>query len=156
MIDTSYLHNPGCYGYIRSSEDKRAMLYDDFTIYDEEDDLWFEHICREYERYQDSVEQRRNDENTITTFARDNPKLSHKEVFYTLDYNSTGDRVECGRFMLTEYKDGKIREFLLWVRDISMEEVQKYMDAAIVWHYTDRFEIGQLAFFPCRGPWKEN
>ena len=156
MMNSEHLHHPGCYGYIRSSKDKRAMLYNDFTIYDEEDDLWFEHIIREYEHYSNSAAQRRMDENTITTFAKENPELSHKEVFYTLDYNSAGNRVDSGRFILTEYKDTRIREFCFWVSDISMEESQKYIDAAVCWHYTNRFEIGHLVFFPCSGPWVHN
>jgi hypothetical protein len=155
MIDTNYLHNPGRYGHIHSSEDKRAMLYGDSAYFDTENHRWFEYIGCEYECYLDAVDQRKADDNDIMSLAKNIPELSHKEVYYTLDYNSSGDKVDLGQFIFTEYGNSKVREFILFVRDISMEEAQEYINAAIDWHYTNRFEIGRLSFFPCSGPWAQ-
>lgn len=155
MNNTDYLNNPGRYGYIRSSEDKNAMLDPDSAYFDAENNRWFEHIGCEFQCFMDIAERRRNDEKTIRAFAESNHALVHKEVCYAFDYNSTGDKVESGEFFFTEYENGKYRDFVLYVDDLSLEQAQEYIHAAIDWHYSDRFAIGRLAFFPCSGPWAE-
>ncbi len=155
MINTDYLHNPGRYGYIRSSEDKNAMLDADSAYYNVDNNRWFEHIGCEYSRGMDVDKEHKEIDHLIMDFVNSSPHLTHKETGYTLDYNSAGDRVVSGHFHLVEYNNCKCREFLFFVRDLSMDEAEEYITAVIDWHYSDRFELNRLAFFPCRGAWTD-
>lgn len=143
----------GRYRYIRSSEDKNAMMYRKQAEFDLLSGRWFEQFGCGYAHWRDGKASCEADDIDQEDFHYEHPNITCKESFYEIEYGNTRDEAAYAFFFMAECEGRKIRDFAFSCNDITMAEVNEYISALEDWHRTGEFNAGQYRGIPQYDPW---
>lgn len=147
-------YGAGQYGYTRSSGNSEAMIFGTAATFDETCGRWFEYMGCGYACVRDGIALQEADDADLYYFHRDNPTISCRESMYDLQYGDTREDVSYGFIFLAEYEATRFRTFSFSVDDISMHDMNEYIDAVEKWHITGEFNVGPYNGIPEYRPWE--
>ena len=143
----------GRYRYTRSSQDSNALFLGKEAGFDPEYNLWIEYMGCGYACWRDGKALTEADEIDLYEFHRTHPLINCKESYIDYEYGNTRDEVAYAFVCLTEYRGTMHRCFSFSLTDVSLQEVEKYIDAIEMWHRTGEFNVGPYSGSPAYDPW---
>ena len=132
--DDCYMPDVGRYYYLRSSRDRRAMMFDEGTMYDPVGKLWFERFGGGYCDYKDAMACQEADDEDIIRFWRSHRGLQGRESFCDIWYGNNENEIKHALFYLVEYKFGMCRSYSFTVKDVTRQELNEIETAVKAWH----------------------
>ena len=152
-IEIGNPYGAGRYGYIRSSEDREALLSDENVEYDASSKRWFEHIWCGYACGRDGIAFQEWDELELDAFYKERPHVNYREGYYDFQYGFTRKRISEVFFILKEKKGSKDRTFSFQLKRISMKKFEEYLAAIEEWNRTGELNIGPYKGVPNYDRW---
>ena len=149
-------HGAGRYGYIRSSEEREALISDESAQYDTDSKRWFEYIQCGYACGRDGIASREWDDLYLDEFYKSRPQVSYKEAYYDFQYGVTRNRISDVMIILKEKQGDRHRTFDFDLSKISMKEFEAYLAAIEEWHRTGELNIGPYKGVPNYDRWYPN
>ena len=154
MTEDGNPYGAGRYRFMRSSEDRSAMMWGNMTRYDQTSNRWVESFGCGYNCARDGVASAEADEFDIMDFHREHPRIHCRESFFELEYGDTRELVAYAFFFVQEYAGRQTRYFSCSFSDISIQEANEYIAALEEWHHTGALNVGLYHGEPQYGPWK--
>lgn len=157
MVNKKRSGNPqgaGKYCTIRSSKNSAAMLLGDRAKFDIQCDRWFEYIGCGYECWREAKYQQDADDTDLYYFHKHHPEIKCRESLYDFQYGETYEDVSHALVLLAEYEQTRFRMFTFSLDDISICEMNAYIEAVEKWHATGELNVGPYRGIPQYGPWE--
>lgn len=149
-------HGAGRYGYIRSSEDREALISGESAQYDTDSKRWFEYIQCGYACGRDGIASQEWDDLYLDEFYKERPQADFREAYYDFRYGFTRRRISDVIFILKEKQGNRHRTFDFDLSKITMKEFEEYLTAIQEWHRTGELNIGVYKGVPHYDRWYEN
>lgn len=147
-------YGAGRYGFIRSSEDWKALIRGKEAEFRIESGRWFEHNYCCYSCWRDGQADLEFDGVARDEFDKEHPLTNYMEAFYELEYGDTQDQISEVSFHLSEHEGPKYREFHFDLKDITEDQLEECFAAIEKWHCTGELELWHFSTYPCIGQWK--
>ena len=146
MENNEVMKDIGSYRFIRSAQDKNAMIGWNELTYDNEYKRWFESTGYGFCDWDDASAFQEADEIEMIDFRSAHPECAVRESFWQIICGEDDVVAERALFVLEEYESGEHHAYDYIVDDIPLEELERWKKAVYDWHITGVLKMGAFKY----------
>ena len=145
----------GRYYFIRSSENKEAVMCWQEPEYSEEYKRWFESVGCGFASADDGDALIETDDLSMNMYAADFREDQYKESFCEMYYERSEVLFAEILVVLMEYDNKKSRSFSFEIKHADKKKIDEIEEAIYRWHGTGTLSFGDFVSDHCCGAWSE-
>ena len=149
VMDEEKMRDVGYYRTLRSSTDKRAMIWG-YPKFDKSCGRWFESMGGGFCSWRDIGAFREEDELDVLRFRERYPKIVVRESTLEFRWSEDGQTAEDATVFLQTYRGEKSSCFSFSMENATKLEQEQLKQAIQDWHCTGEIEFGR---FKCSPSW---